>query len=403
MKLKNLLTTLLLCLLHSYNVFSNEITKQNPRDTIAFNEGNTNKVIALGNFIEASINNNKPDQFISKFYKNVFIKRVMDYNQNIVLDKEETNGFIEGIEQGISAFPNKIIEEVQNGSYYNFIKYRYDQEQQTYYVLFRLYSSETGLNYHDYRIHKKDGVMLFSDTYIYLTGEIFSNTFARIMSYAFSNKKILGVIKLPEDDGLTNLIKATRLNKIGAFKESYKLLDNTTSAISKDKFFMIFKSLTASHIDDEKYLKSLEELIALYENDPTIALNKIDYYIYKNNYFEAIQVVDQLQTETEDDFLNFFKATIAFQDQNYDFALHKFKYMIENYDGFFEGQSGYLNTLVMLKKFNEATTYLDSLIKEGYDRDEMIQYIEEDDEFGENILNILVESEDYKSWKLKTN
>ncbi|MEH6536586.1 MAG: hypothetical protein V7719_09350 [Psychroserpens sp.] len=401
MGLKKRLTLFSVCFLCYFCVFSQDIKTIILKDTITYSEENTQKIIEFGEFIDASIHNNEPELFLSKLDKDVFFKRILDLIPSVDPQDEYVKSFVSGMKKGLNKFPNEIIAEVENGSYYDFISYRYDQTLQTYFALFRLYSSESGMNYHDFRIHKKDGEMQFSDMYLYISGENLTETLARVMTYTMPDKKLFGLIKTPMDEGISDLIKAMTYNNTGDFKKAYKLMNGITSPLSKEKFFLIFKSLVASNVDDDKYLKSLEDLINTFSDDPTIGLNKVDYHIYKGNYYEAIQVINQLQNETEDDFLNYMKANVAFQDENYDLALNYYKYTIENYTGFFEGQAGYLNTLVMMKKNSEAVDYLDTLIADSYEKPSLIDYIEEDDEFGENILEDLVKSKEYKIWKRK--
>ncbi|QXP61810.1 tetratricopeptide repeat protein [Olleya sp. HaHaR_3_96] len=402
MALKKLFPSLALYLLYSLAAIAQDGIKFNPKDTIAYNDANSEKVVALGSLIESSLHRSDPEVYISKFYTNVFVKRILDINPSITQNLDDIKLFAKGIQQGLNKFPAEIITELENGAYYDFVNYRYDEYLETYYILFRLYSSESGLNYHDYRIHKKGQDMQISDAYIYYSGENLSETMARLMGYAIPQKKILGLIKNSKNEGVNDLFKALRYKREGDFEKSYNTINTITSKISKEKFFLIFKSIIASNLDDDTYLNSLEELINTYSEDPTIVLNRIDYAIYKGNYFEAIQLLNQLQENTEDDFLNYLKANVAFQDENFDFALNNYDYIVQNYPDFFEGQAGYLNTLVMMKKYTEATAFIDTLISEGYERDSLINYIEEDDAYGENILDILVKSEAYKSWKLKT-
>ncbi|QCE39966.1 hypothetical protein [Psychroserpens sp. NJDZ02] len=402
MALIKLFTCLSFCSLYALNAIAQVAIPFNPKDTVAYSAINSEKVIALGNLIESTIYKSEPEVYISKFYTNVFVKRILDINPSISQNTEVIKPFAKGIQQGLNKFPLEIIRDVENGAYYDFVNYRYDHYRQTYYILFRLYSSESGMNYHDYRIHKKDGEMLISDAYLYLSGEDISQTMARLMGYAMPNKKILGLIENTKREGVADLFKAIQYKKTGEFKQAYALINSITSEISKEKFFLVFKTIIASTIDDATYLNALEELLTNFSDDPTIVLNKIDYYIYKGNYFEAIQVINQLQENTEDDFLNFLKANVAFQDENFDFALNNYDYMVQNYPDFFEGQAGYLNTLAMMKKYTEVTDFIDTLISEGYERDALINYIEKNDAYGENILDPLVQSEPYKSWKLKT-
>ncbi|OUS02756.1 hypothetical protein A9Q86_02785 [Flavobacteriales bacterium 33_180_T64] len=401
MGLKKLSLFFSVALLCNALIFSQDRIKDVLKDTITYSEENTNKVIAFGEYLSNTIHNKDVDSFLSKLNNTFFFERVLNQVPNVNREDNFIKGFLAGLKQALDSFPNEIISEIENGSYYDFISYRYDTEAQTYYILFRLYSAETGMNYHDYRIHKINGEIQFSDMYVYLTGEHFTQTLGRMMTYSLPDEQLFELKKSPAENDFKALFKAIMYNNNGNFEKSYEIMDDLKSEISKEKFFIIFKSLVASNIDEEKYLKSLEELINTFPEDPTIGLNRIDYHIYKGEYFEAIQVVNQLQNETEDDFLNYIKACIAFEDKNYDLALNLFKYTIENYTDFFEGQAGYLNTLVVMKNYPEAVNYLNTLISEGYDKPIIIEYIEEDDEYGENILEAFSKSKDFKTWKKK--
>lgn len=370
-------------------------------DTIGFSEANTEKVIALGSFIEQSIHENDVTSFLSKLNEDLFFEHILSHNPTIDIKDSFVKSFLFEMKQSLDAFPDEIISEVANGAYYDFISYRYDSDDGTYYALFRLYSSETGMNYHDFRICKSGDEFKFSDTYTYLTGEHFTQTLGRMMNYTLIEKKSSKKRDQQLSKDYKAIFKALMYNDSGKYTKAYDELNNLQSEVSKEKFLQILKVLIASNIDEDKYLKSLEELMATHFDDPTIALNKIDYHIYKEEYFEAIQVINQLQNETDDDFLNYLKACVAFEDQNYDLALNMFQYTTENYVDFFEGQAGYLNTLVMMKNYDHAITYLEKLVADGYDKSLIISYVEEDDEYGNNILSEFASSTKFTAWKKK--
>ena len=258
------------------------------------------------------------------------------------------------------------------------------------------------MNYHNYRIQKNKNKIEFSDIYVYVTGEFLADTIGRLLRYSIPEIE-------KEDDGKQyqidkdskTLFNAIMYNKSGLFDKAYEAMEKLESGLSKEKFVLILKTLMASQIDETKYLKSLEDLISTFPEDPTLALNRIDYHIFREEYFEAIQVINQLQNETEDDFLNFIKGTVAFQDGNYDLAFNMFSFIIEDCPGFFDGQVGYLNVLVMMENYADAIIYLDTLLAEGYDKSSLIVYLEEDDESGENILELFIQTEDFKAWKTK--
>ena len=402
MEFKNITLLFSISIISIFTSNAQENLKESFKDTITYNEENTEKVIAFGSFIEASIHENNPDNYNSKFNKESFFENVFNYYPEINREDEFVKGFTNGLKKSLDSFPTRIITEVENGSYYDFINYSYDYESQTYYLLFRLYSLETGMNYHNYRIQKNKNKIEFSDIYVYVTGEFLADTIGRLLRYSIPEIE-------KEDDGKQyqidkdskTLFNAIMYNKSGLFDKAYEAMEKLESGLSKEKFVLILKTLMASQIDETKYLKSLEDLISTFPEDPTLALNRIDYHIFREEYFEAIQVINQLQNETEDDFLNFIKGTVAFQDGNYDLAFNMFSFIIEDYPGFFDGQVGYLNVLVMMENYADAIIYLDTLLAEGYDKSSLIVYLEEDDESGENILELFIQTEDFKAWKTK--
>nr|WP_321247415.1 hypothetical protein [uncultured Psychroserpens sp.] len=399
MRLKNLTFLFLLFFISNIDTNAQNNIKETLKDTISYSEENTEKIIEFGQLIEASIHENDADTFISKLNKAKFFDRVLIDHPTIDREDPFIKGYLTGMDEALKSFPKEIIVDVENGAYYDFINYRYDIEAQTYYALFRLYSSESGMNYHDYRIIKTNGNLQFSDMYIYLTGEHFTNTIGRLMQYTIPKNLLSENKKKSSNSESKDLFEAILYNKKGDYKRAYKIMDGLKSELSKEKFLLIFKTLIAAQLDETKYLKSLEDLISTFPNDQTIALNRVDYHIYKEEYFEAIQVINQLQNETEDDFLNFMKAGVALEDENYDLALNLYNYTITNYPDFFEGQAGYLATLVLMENYIDTTKYLDTLVEEGYDKQGLIEYIEEDDENGENILEGYSKSKNFLDWK----
>ncbi|SDS13182.1 hypothetical protein SAMN04515667_1482 [Formosa sp. Hel1_31_208] len=401
MTLKQLYFLILALLFISFNANAQENADKILKDTIAYSDKNTQKVIEFGSFIENTIHSSDVDSFLLKLNEDLFFERVLSHHPDIDASDSYIKGFLVGMKQSLNSFPQEIMSQVENGSYYDFISYRYDVPSQTYYALFRMYSVDSGMNYHDFRLHKTNDDIQFTDMYTYLTGEHFTQTLGRMITYTLPEKKSKKKRTSDLNKDFKEVFKALMYNNNEKYNQAYNTIDGLKTELSKEKFLQIFKVLVASNIDESKYLKALEELIETHPDDPTIALNKIDYHYYKGEYYEAIQVINQLQNETEDDFLNYMKASVAFEDENYDLALNLFKYTIDNYPDFFDGQAGYLNTLVMLNNFTDAVIYLDALITDGYDKPLIIDYVEEEDENGENILDKFAKSEDFKAWKNK--
>ena len=85
--------------------------------------------------------------------------------------------------------------------------------------------------------------------------------------------------------------------------------------------------------------------------------------------------------------------------EDYENAESFYLYITENYPDFFQGYAGYLLATSKQSKFDEAITLLNKLVELEYDKDAIIEYLEEDDETGINVLEDLVKSDAYKTWK----
>ena len=144
---------------------------------------------------------------------------------------------------------------------------------------------------------------------------------------------------------------------------------------------------------------TLEELKEKHNNDPTMYLTLVDYYILKEEYDRAFDLIDNLQIETNDDFLYYMKGNVEFLSDDYESASNYYAYIIENYPDFFQGYAGYLIATTKQQKYDDAITVLNKLVELEYDKDAIIEYLEEDDETGINVLEDLVKSDAYKTWK----
>lgn len=363
--------------------------KNEPQGLIE-NEINDQLVINFGKSIEESIVNADVDSYMKMFSKEGLVSKIDKLNYKSGSFKR---GFIQGVTKAVQSLPQRIINETQDG-YYDFVNYRYDYEAQTYKALFRFYNPYSGVNYHDYELMQNANSqdLLFSDMYIYVSGESFSDTIARLFN-ASTNQD-----KNSVDEDFIKLGDIAKLNNEGRYSESLNLAYSVGYDLGKDKFFMILKTIIASNISDDEYLKTLEELISEYGDDPTIYLNKIDYLLYKKDYNGARENINLLMKETEDDFLRFLIGNAYYNEGDFESAQSHFKYIIDNYEGFFVGQTSYLSTITSLGQYDQAVNYLNELVYE-YDKDALIEYIEEPEEDGTNIFEGFIESDSFKKWK----
>jgi len=309
-------------------------------------------------------------------------------------------GFFSGIKKGLVKFPARIIQEVEADSYYDFVSYRYDEEKKTYYILFRLFSVETGLNYHDFRVSKRNEQFVFNDIYIYLSGEPLSQTIKRFYIQSIPQKKKLRLFGKKKSQEFENLLHGIALNREGEQEKAFEVLDALEGDLGKEKFVLLIKSQIASELDDKLFMRTIEEMQQAYPNDKTLNINYIDYYTVLEDYDKTFELLDQLMDETQDDFLFYLRGNLNFAKGDIEESKSDFEYIMKNYPDFFSGYSAYIGLLLSLEDYEGAVNTLINLVDQGYEKADLIEFVEEEDEFGYNEFEVLVSSEEYKNWKV---
>ncbi len=366
---------------------------------IPYSKKNDSLVVELGDSIQNAIQNGDVDKYLSYYDLDSFSSFI---TKDTPLDNKSAqykDGFLKGVKSGLKSIPQKIIDEVSLEGYYDFVNYFYDESTQTYYMLFRLYSSLSGINYHQYRVSKQDDKLTFSDIYIYLTGENLSETFKRLFIYSLPKKSLFDFFGENNSSEFLKIAEATKLYNQGKFQMAYHKFNDIKGDLKNDKFILILKSTCASQINDREYSKTMQQIVSHYPDDPTLYLSQIDYYIITKNYEKTIELLNRLENETSDDFLNFLKGNLELERSNYSKAIEHFKYIIDNYPDFSEGYTTYLYALSLNGDFDKCIDLLSFLTNNDYLKPDLIQFIEEEDEYGQNEFKALINSKQYKNWK----
>ena len=383
---------------NKYNIKSAN-KKEMAEKHIEESEENDSKVIQLGEDIINTIYESDVEAYMSFFDTSAFTDLMMEGIKEDPSTKDFIRGFLSGLKEGIAAIPKKIIKEIEAESYYDLVNYRYDEDTKTYYILYRIYSPETGVNYHDYRVSKLNNKFVFNDIFIYLSGEELSKTYRRFYIYNLPRKSLLDLFGKSNADEFLVMIEAVTLYNNGEFIKAHEKLKDIGGDLKNDKFVLIIKAICASNISDDEYRNSLKTIAEIYPNDSSLFITQIDYHIMNENYDVAITLLDKLKSDTDDDFLNLFKGNIEYERKNYEKSIEYFKNISDINPDFFEGHSSYLACLAITEKFDECIKLLSFLVEDGYEKSDLIEFVEELDENGENILEGLAKSDLYKKWK----
>lgn len=368
----------------------------NDQKELVSSSENDLEVEKLGNFLENSIDEGNVEDYISKLDLDYFLNKS---THNIGLSSAKKNGFRDGLETGIAVLPNQLVSKVSAGELYEFISYRYDTSENSYYVLFRFFSEEEGINYHDYKVSKNGDDYYFNDIYIYLTGENMSQTMKRFVMSGFSSNNLMAIFNQSKKRDFNNVIEASKALRNGDYQKAYDFYNSLESEMKTEKFVLIMKAQSAIRVSDEAYYEAMEELKTNYPDDKTLSLNYIDYYIMQEDYSKTLEMVNNLKKETGDDFLEYIIGNIHYTKEDYSSAMNSYKYIKNNYPNYYTGYFSYMGCLVKMEKYEGVIKELNNLLEIDYTKPELIEYIESDDDFGLNEYDNFIQSKEYKRWK----
>lgn len=400
MKLKYLTTILFLLIFQSVIAFQDKSICS--CELLKESKENDEKVSAIAQEIEASFHDLSTDGF-NEYFDTESFKAKLISNIDFSSNDPYIRGFLDGVGDAGNKLALKIINEIENGAYYNLINYRYNIVEKAYYFTFRIYSEETGINYHDYKVCSDGKDIKVNDIYIYLSGEHLSETLNRIFKMSLEDEKNNTFnSKGSTLNSMFKVMNAQKLLQEGKVRQAYEMVDGITGPMKNEKFFLLIKALIASSYDDKIYEDILSEFAKLYPDDPTLYLKLIDYYFLKENYKMVHIYLDKLMFETNDDFLNLMKAHAYMLQEDFINAEKYYNYIKVNYPASFSAYIGEMISLSYQNRFEETLAIAQNLVDDGYDKNELIQFFEEKEPDGSNQLEAFVRSKIYKDWKSKS-
>lgn len=289
----------------------------------------------------------------------------------------------------------QILNVVEAGDYYSFIKYTYDIDF-NYYLLFRLFSEE-GINYHEYVLsfNQDTDEYFISDVFIYLSGEYYSTTLNRFYEPTY-NDMAEGKVFGPGIRQTMAIQQIESLKAEGNYKKAQKIYEKKISDEYKKGAFGLFNFIELYGFEDlAKYEKYLTEIKEDQKSLSSFYLMSIDKHILAESYQEALDAIDSLYQYTYDDLLELLKGHIHYAAEDYDDAIISYASIIEYYP-FFE--DGYTNLLALYDELDKE--------KEGI---ELLHLFEENIDLNFDAVEELIpsympkisQSEAYKNWLIE--
>jgi len=356
----------------------------------------------VGLFIEESIYQSNAQDYLSKFYFERFgeLATYSPYQQNG--EREFKKGFLNGFKKGVKDIPNRIFTTIDQGGFYDYLHYFYDETQKRYKVLFRLFSEVDGINYHEYQLVKKGDEFLFDDMYVFMTGENLSATTNRIYLGSLPKNVFNKLVNPTDSKDIENFTEATKYIRQGDGENALIHLNKIEGKLRNDKIYHVLKISVNAQMEEKIYLETLENMKDTFGDDPTMNLLSVDYFILNQDYDKAMEILDNIETATNDDFINYLKGNVKQLQGKQESAISYYDIIIENYPEYSTAFTNKMVSLNLLGKFDACLQIMDDLIqRDMVFLEDMIGFVEEVDVNGENVLSPLVNSVQYKNWKAK--
>ena len=359
-------------------------------------------VIKFGQQLEDSFYKKDPTFFSDNFDRDSFVTK-------IILSEEDTNGnkemkkfnasFKVGFFSKFDAFPMKIIEGIEKETSYDIVNYYYNISEQKYHLLFRMFSEEEGLNYHDYQLNYVNEKFLIEDLYIYTTGEYLSDTLRQLYLISIPQKYMEDMDTSKERiSSMLFILQYKRLIDQQEYKKAFDLLNNLEGEIKNQKIYYTLKIQVAEEINDVYYMEAIDELLKKFPEDASTQLMAVDYFIMLKDYNATMNALEALQEVTEDNFVEYIKGNIAWEFEDYEGAEKAYTYIMNEYPNYEMAKMSLLYLYDFLEKHEDNILLLNKMIdSKEYTKQNLIDFI--DDKTNE--LQYLPQATIYKKWKEK--
>ena len=238
-------------------------------------------------------------------------------------------GFLQGVKNSMNqdqGLVPQIVATIKGGGSYTFLHERVRDKRKT--ALFRLVMPDgDGVNYHEYVLARRpDGKVRAVDAYIFLTGELMSQTMRRmyIPAAAHDSHNLIDRLLGTEQAFVKNFPKFQEMTaqlRGGHPDEALKIFDQFPPELKKDKNVLMVRLQAAQAAGDAQYTRAIEDLRAAHPDDACIEMISIDYYLLKKDYPAAIACLDRLDKAVGGDpYANVMRAGIHTDQKRYDVA-----------------------------------------------------------------------------------
>lgn len=248
-----------------------------------------NEVIQFAMAIQVSIHQGNAQLLDDAISQDVFLKRLNLPNS------PTARGFAKGI-MNTAKMGTQIISTLKNFADFEFVK-QY-QKNGRHHIIYRIFTDEGGLNYHDYELLKEDGKCKIADVYVYITGENLSETISTMYKTMFPTGTASSDINV---DGFKRVKEVKNLMVSGNNTEAKILLDALPPLVKNTKSVMILDVVICANLTPDEYTNAINDFNLQFPNEPNMDLLMLDNYVNKKDYRSLLASVNALDAKINKD------------------------------------------------------------------------------------------------------
>lgn len=291
---------------------------------------------------------------------------------SIVLDTTDVSAFDrrdfkKGFGEKISSFWATITTSIKKGSSYKFM--RLIKKGNETLGLFRFFG-EDGLNYHEYHFTTANGKIQVADMYIYVSGELLSQTLKTVVLSALSETSgsIFGTQQFDASKGafITEMVEMKRLGAQGKTDEALAIYNEMPQSVKDIKVIHIIYIMVCAKVEggDSLYESAIDRYKALFPNDPALPLLLVDKYMYRKEYDKAIGCINELDKMVKDPYLDYLRGNLMFYKEKLDSSAYYFDKLNKKAPGeVYNSYSTLFYLLLRQKDYRQAAIVEKSIMK----------------------------------------
>lgn len=288
-----------------------EMSNEAINEATQFIAGSESDAQAIVSSIETAVAHSDTAAFTSLIDEEKLVDRML---AGLDLKPQFRKSFIQGMRDGggLSHLASEIIRSADSGGEYTFV--RMVQKNGEVRPLFRFELADGGgINYHEFVVSVDSaGRPRVVDIYVYLTGDMLSQSIRRIVlpAVASENSGILAKLSGAETAFLNNLETIEQINGLiaaGKHKEAMPLFARLPETLQRDKTILMTRLVCAQNISDMEYSDAIRDLERWFPNDPAQDFRSIDLLAIQGQHDNLIRTVDRLIATIQDPCLNLLK------------------------------------------------------------------------------------------------